>query len=326
MKRRAFVTLLGGAAAWPLVARAQQPAMPVVGCLGSGSAEPFANRVRALHEALRKVGYVEGQNVAFEYRWADGQYDRLPALAADLVRRQVAVIASIGGTPAALAAKAATTTIPIVFQLGIDPVAVGLVTSLSRPGANLTGVTSLGAELAPKQLEVLHELIPAATSLALLVNPATPVAATVARSVQVAASTLGMELHVLHASADRDFDAMFTTLARLGAGGLVISTDSFFNSRGEQLGILSAHHRVPAIAQYREFVAAGGLACYGGSITDLWRLAGAYVGRVLKGERPADLPVQQSTIAELIINLKAARALGMSVPLTLLGRADEVIE
>jgi putative ABC transport system substrate-binding protein len=325
MRRRAFITLLGGAAAaWPLAAGAQQ--LPVVGCLGSGSAEPFANRVRALHEALGKVGYVEGQNVAIEYRWADGQYDRLPALAADLVRRQVAVIATIGGTPAALAAKAATTTIPIVFQLGIDPVAVGLVTSLSRPGGNLTGVTSLGAELAPKQLEVLHELIPAATSLALLVNPATPVAATVARSVQAAASTLGLELHVLHASADRDFDAMFTTLARLGAGGLVISTDSFFNSRGEQLGILSAHHRVPAIAQYREFVAAGGLACYGGSVTDLWRLAGAYVGRILKGERPADLPVQQSTKAELIINLKTAKAIGVTVPTALLVRADEVIE
>jgi putative tryptophan/tyrosine transport system substrate-binding protein len=324
VKRRGFITLLGGAAVWPVVAGAQQ--LPVVGCLGSGSAEPFANRVRALHEALGKVGYVEGQNVAIEYRWADGQYDRLPALAADLVRRQVAVIATMGGTPAALAAKAATTTIPIVFQLGIDPVAVGLVTSLSRPGGNLTGVTSLGAELAPKQLEVLHELIPAATSLALLVNPATPVAATVARSVQAAASTLGLELHILHASADRDFDAMFTTLARLGAGGLVISTDSFFNSRGEQLGILSAHHRVPAIAQYREFVAAGGLACYGGSVTDLWRLAGAYVGRILKGERPADLPVQQSTKAELIINLKTAKAIGVTVPTALLVRADEVIE
>jgi putative tryptophan/tyrosine transport system substrate-binding protein len=327
MRRRDFITgIAGSAAAWPLAARAQQAAMPVIGFLNSTSPEAFSHLVVAFRQGLGEIGYVEGQNVAIEYRWADGQYDRLPALAADLVRRQVAVIASIGGTPAALAAKAATTTIPIVFQLGIDPVAVGLVTSLSRPGGNLTGVTSLGAELAPKQLEVLHELIPAATSLALLVNPATPVAATVARSVQAAASTLGLELHVLHASADRDFDAMFTTLARLGAGGLVISTDSFFNSRGEQLGILSAHHRVPAIAQYREFVAAGGLACYGGSATDLWRLAGAYVGRILKGERPADLPVQQSTKAELIINLKTAKAIGVTVPTALLVRADEVTE
>jgi putative ABC transport system substrate-binding protein len=326
LKRREFITLLGGAAAsWPITVRAQQPAMSVIGVLSNGSAEPFANRVRGLREGLSEAGYIEGRNLAIEFRWADGQYDRLPALAADLVRRQVAVIATIGGAPVTSAAKAATSTIPIVFQLGVDPIAAGLVTSLARPGGNLTGVTSLGVELVPKQLEVLHELIPTATSVAVLVNPTNPFAETA--SWRAAARTLGIELHVLHASAEREFDAVFTSLAQLRAGGLVISTDGFLNSRGNQLGALTARHRVPAIAQYREFVDAGGLACYGGSITDLLRLCGVYVGRILKGEKkPADLPVQQSTKVELIINLKAARALGMAVPLTLLGRADEVIE
>jgi len=325
IERRKFLATLGGAAvAWPVGARAQQP--PVVGVLSTGSAERFANRVRAMREGLREAGYVEGHNLAIEFRWADGQYDQLPVLAADLIRRQVAVIAAIGGFPAALAAKSATATIPIVFQIGIDPVAVGLVTSLSRPGGNLTGVISLGVELVPKLLEVLHELVPTASSLAVLVNPTNPAADTITRNSQATARTLGLDLHVLHASADRDFDAVFTTLARLRASGLVISTDGFLNSRGKQIGALTVRHRVPAIGQYREFVDAGGLACYGRSITDLWRLGGVYVGRILKGEKPADLPVQQSTKAELIINLKSARALGMTVPLTLLGRADEVIE
>jgi putative ABC transport system substrate-binding protein len=329
MRRRDFIMLLGGTAgftvAWPFAASAQK--LPVIGILGTGSAEPFANRVRALHQGLRESDYVEGRNVAVESRWADGQYERLPALADDLTRRQVAVIATIGGVPAARAAKVATTTIPIVFQVGVDPVGAGLVASLSRPGGNLTGVTSLGVELAPKLLEVLHELIPAANSLAVLVNPTNPAsAATVESSSQAAARAVGLDLHVLHASAERDFETVFTTLARLRAGGLVISTDGFLNSRGGQLGALAARHGVPTIAQYREFVDAGGFACYGGSVTELCRLVGVYAGRILKGEKPGDLPVQQSTKAELIINLKAARALGMTVPLMLLGRADEVIE
>jgi putative ABC transport system substrate-binding protein len=331
MKRRELITLLGGAVAGPallrpLAARAQQPAMPIVGVLSSGSAEAFAPRMRAFRAGLQELGYVEGRNVAIELRWADGRYEQLPALAADLIGRQVAVIATIGGSTSALAAKAATTTIPIVFQLGADPVEVGLVASLRRPGGNVTGVTSLGAELAPKQLELLHELIPAATVAAALVNPTTPIAESIARNVQAAARMLGLNVHVLHATTERDLDRAFAALAELRAGGLVITTDPFFNSRSEQLGALSARHGVPAIAQYREFVVAGGLACYGGSATDLARLVGVYTGRVLKGEKPADLPVQQSTRAELIVNLKAARALGLTVPLMLLGRADEVIE
>jgi putative ABC transport system substrate-binding protein len=326
MRRREFIAVLGGAAAWPLAASAQQPTMPVIGLLSSGSAGPFAHRVRAFRQGLREAGYIEGQNVAIDTRWADGRYDRLPELAAELVRRQVAVIATIGGSPAALAAKAATTTIPIVFQLGVDPVEVGLVASLHLPGGNLTGVTSLGAELAPKQLELLHELVPAAPAFTLLVNPTTPIAETLSRNVQAAARTLGVQLHVLHASAERDIATVFATLAQLRAGGLVISTDAFFNSRAEHLGALSVRHAVPATAQYREFVEAGGLATYGGSVADLCRQVGVYAGKILTGEKPANLPVQQSTKAELIINLKTARAIGLTVPLPLLARADEVIE
>jgi ABC-type uncharacterized transport system substrate-binding protein len=325
-KRREVITLLGGAAAsWPLVARAQRPA-PMVGVLSSGSAEAFAPRVRAFRQGLQEAGYSEGRNVAIELRWADGRYERLPALAADLVGRPVAVIATIGGTPAALAAKAATTTIPIVFQLGADPIEVGLVASLSRPGGNVTGVTSLGAELVPKQLELLRELVPSAAAAALLVNPTAPIAESVARSAQAAAHTLALQVHVLHASTEPDLERAFAAVAELRAGGLVISTDGFFNSRSEQLGALSTRHAIPAISQYREFVNAGGLACYGGSVTEVCRLVGVYTGRILKGERPADLPVQQSTKAELVINLKTARGFGMSVPLSLLARADEVVE
>jgi len=300
--------------------------MPVVGFLGSTSPELYAHIVRAFRQGLSETGYVEGRDVAIEFRWADSQYDRLPAMAAELVRRQVAVLVA-GAFPAALAAKTATTTIPIVFSIGVDPVAFGLVTSLNRPGGNITGVTNLNLDLGPKQLEVLHELVPTATVLAALVNPTNPNAETHARDLQTAAGTLGVQLHVLHASAERDFDTVFAAaMVELRASGLVIGSDAFLLSRGAQLGALSVRHAVPAINQFREFAASGGLLSYGSSITDAYRRVGVYTGRILKGEKPADLPVQQSSKVELIINLKTAKALGLIVPLALLGRADEVIE
>jgi putative tryptophan/tyrosine transport system substrate-binding protein len=324
MKRRAFISLLGGTAAWPLAARAQQPALPVVGFLNSASAAGFAARVAAFRQGLSEAGYVEGRNVAIEYRWADGHYDRLPGLAADLVRRQVAVIFANGA--AAFTAKAATTSIPVVFVIAGDPIEFGLVASLNRPGSNVTGVTNLNVEVGPKRLELLHELHPSAAVVALLVNPGSPYGETLSGAVQAAAGTLGLNLHVLHAGNEREIDAAFAKLVELQVRALVIGTDAFFNSRIEQLAALAVRHAVPTIYQYREFAAAGGLMSYGGSFTDDWRLAGVYTGRILKGDKPATLPVQQSMKAELIINLKAAKALGLTFPLSLLGRADEVIE
>jgi putative ABC transport system substrate-binding protein len=326
MKRREFIRLLGGAtAAWPLAARAQRPAMPVIGYLSPRVEGADLHLVAAFRQGLKVSGYVEGQSVAIEYRFAGGQYDRLPSMAADLVRRQVAVIAAIGG-PSAPAAKAATTTIPIVFLMATDPVEMGLVASLNRPGGNITGVVSLNVEMAPKRLELLREMVPAATTMALLVNPTNHTAVALSRDVQAAARVLGIKLHVLHASTEADFDRAFAALAQQRAGALIIGTDVFFNSRGQQLGALALRHRVPAIYQYRDFVTAGGLASYGANLPELFRQVGAYAGRILKGDKPAELPVQQTTKAELIINLDTAKALGVTVPLVLLGRADEVIE
>jgi ABC-type uncharacterized transport system substrate-binding protein len=321
--RRAFIGMLGGAAAWPVTARAQQPAMPVIGFLNGASPGPYAQFAAAFRQGLSDTGYVEGRNVAIEYHWAEGQYERLGAMAADLIGRQVAVI--VCNTAAAHAAKALTTTIPIVFSTGGDPIRFGLVTSLSRPGGNVTGVANLNVELGPKQLEILHELVPSATVIALLVNPINPNSAQLSRNLQTAAHDLRLTLHVLNASTDRDFDTVFAALGQLRAGGLVIGPDALYNSRNEQLAALAVRHAVPTIS-YNDFAAAGGLMSYGGSITDAYHRVGVYTGRILHGEKPADLPVQQSTKVELVINLKTANALGLEVPAPLLARADEVIE
>jgi len=328
VKRREFITLLGAAAAaaLPLAARAQQAAVPVVGLLTSRAPGDTPQLLAAFRQGLKDSGFVEGQNVAIEYRFAGNQNERLPALAADLVHRQVAVIAATT-TPAALAAKAATATIPIVFELGADPVQLGLVPNLNRPGANVTGVTQLNTEVAPKRLELLHELIPTTSLMALLLDPTDPTNAdTQSTSVLSAAQRLGLKVHVLNASSERDFDRVFASVMQLRAGGLVIGAHGFFTARSEQLGALAARHAVPAAYENREFVAAGGLVSYGGGISDAYRLAGVYAARILKGEKPAELPVQQSTKVEMFLNLKAAKALGITVPLPLLGRADEVIE
>ena len=326
MKRREFITLLGGAATWPLAARAQQPAMPVIGFLRNTAATGSKPIVTAFFQGLKEAGFVDGQSVAIEYRWADNQNDRLPALAADLIRRQVAVIVA-AGIPAALAAKAATTTIPIAFEIGADPIEAGLVASLNRPGGNLTGVTTVNVELAPKRLELVHEVVPTTRSIALLVNPASPFnAERLSTDTQIAARTLGLQLYVLHASTESDFDTVFASLVQMRAGALVINNDAFFLSRIEQLAVLTVRHSVPTISAYREFTAAGGLMSYGGSLTDAYRLTGVYAGRILKGDKPADLPIQQATKVELYINQKTAKALGLTVPQALLSRADDVIE
>ena len=327
MRRREFITLLGGAATLPLAARAQQPAQPVIGFVHPGSAQSFARPLSAFLNGLGETGYVEGRNVAIEYRWAGDRIDQLPVMVDDLVRRQVSVLAVLGSTPAALAAKAASTTVPIVFTIAGDPVQVGLVASLNRPGGNLTGVVTLNVEIAPKRLELLHELFPTATSFALLVNPANPaLAEPVSEHVQAAARMLGVKLHVLYVSSEPELDAALGTAARLQVAGLMIGPDAFFNSRIEQLAALTSRHALPAVYQWREFTAAGGLLSYGSSITDVYRQVGVYTGRILKGEKPADLPVEQTTKVELFVNLKAANAFGITVPTALLVRADEVIE
>jgi len=325
MKRRDFIALLGSAAALPVVARAQQPARPVVGFLNVASPEGYEHHVIAFRDGLKERGYVEGENLTIEFRWAEGHYDRLPGMAADLVRRDVSVI--VANTPANLAAKAATSRIPIVFTTASDPVKIGLVPNLSRPGGNVTGITQLNVEVGPKRLELAHELMPGATSIAFLINPNDASrAATLTQDAQAAAVPLGLKLHVLRAATDAEIDAAFAGFAQLKAGVLVIGADALFNSKSQLLGELSLRYAVPGIYQYSEFADAGGLLSYGGSIKESYRWAGIYTGRILKGERPGDLPVQQSTTVELIVNLKTAKALGISVPMSLLGRADKVIE
>jgi putative tryptophan/tyrosine transport system substrate-binding protein len=329
MRRRDFNKVVAGLAiTWPLAAHAQQPATPVVGVLSAEWPNAVtADRLRAFHEGLNDTGYVEGRNVMIEYRWAEGRNDRLPALAAELVRLPVNVIVIFGSTPAAIAAKAASTTVPIVFYVGTDPVSIGLVPSLSRPGANVTGVVNFNAQLAAKRLELLHELVPTATIIAALVNPTSPaLAEPETRDLQAAARTLGLTLHVLHASSEQEIDTAFTTLVQLRVGALVIGADPFFNSRSEQLAVLTLRYAIPAIYQFREFVLSGGLASLGATVADTYRPLGVFTGRILKGEKPADLPVQQATKVELLLNLKTAKALGITVPLPLSGRADEIIE
>jgi putative ABC transport system substrate-binding protein len=316
----------GAAAGWPLAAHAQQPGMPVIGFLGSDSPDLYADRLRALRQGLTEIGYAEGRSLAIEYRWAEGHNDRLAALAADLVRRRMSVIVS-STTPSVLALKAATTTIPIVFFVAGDPVALGLVASLNRPGGNLTGTTTLTLEVGSKWVQLLYEMVPKADSFALLINPTSPNLAEVqSKDLQAAARALGLRMHVLQASTDRDLDAVVATSEQLRASGLIISSDSFFFTRSERIAALALRHTVPTIFGFREFATAGGLMSYGGSIADSHRWVGIYIGRILKGEKPAELPVLQATKLELVINLKTAKALGITVPLPLLARADEVIE
>jgi putative ABC transport system substrate-binding protein len=328
MRRRQFLSGIAGfaSAAWPLALWAQQPKTPVIGFLSSASPDQDAGRLRGFRLGLSETGSVEGRNVTIEYRWAEERNDRLPAMAADLIQRQVAVIVQAGQVAGALAAKAATNTIPIVFLTGGDPVSLGLVASLNRPGSNLTGVVSLANELEPKKLELMHGLIPSAKNVGALINPTNPFAQSQIRTLEAAARALGRTVQILNASSERDLDTAFSNLTEQRAGGLVIANDGLFNSKPERLAALALRHAVPTIFHFRAFTAAGGLMSYGGDLVELYRLSGAYTGRILKGEKPADLPVQQSAKVELVINLKTAKALGMTVPISLLGRADEVIE
>jgi putative tryptophan/tyrosine transport system substrate-binding protein len=327
MRRREFIKLIGGAsAAWPLAAGAQQAAVPVVGFLGSGSSAGFAPNVTAVRQGLDQAGYVEGRKVAIEYRWAEGQYDRLPALAADLVRRQVSAIVAPVSTPAALAAKAATVSIPIVFSIGGDPVELGLVASLNRPGGNVTGVTWRSTELIAKGLELIVELAPASAPIAAIVNPGNPNSEVQSRDLHSAGRALGRKVRVLNAGTERDIDSAFATLAHEGAGALLVGPDGFFYNRRDQIVALASRYVVPTLYSWPEYVRAGGLMSYGSSVSDANRLVGVYAGQILKGVKPADLPVVQSTKVELVINMKTVKALGLTLPPTLLARADEVIE
>jgi putative tryptophan/tyrosine transport system substrate-binding protein len=326
MRRRDFITLLGGAAAWPFAVSAQQPAVPVIGFLHPSSPEAAANRLPAFRQGLREAGFVESENVAIEYGWADGHMSRLPTLAADLVRRRAAVIVSPGGTAGALAAKAATTTIPIVFLVGEDPAALGLVASLARPGSNMTGVNFFTVEVAAKRLELLHDLVPALTRVAVLVDPNAGNAEATARAVETAAHSMGVQIRVLNTSTNHEIDAAFASFVRERPDALFVGSGPFFIDRRVQLALLAAHHSVPAIYQDRLNAEAGGLMSYGASLTDAYRQVGAYTGRILKGTKPGDLPVVQATKIELVINVQAARVLGLALSPTLLARADEVIE
>ena len=326
MRRRHFIAAGSAAAACVVPARAQQPDMPVIGYLGSETPERYASRLSAFRKGLAETGYVEGRNVAIEFRWAEGQYRKLPALAGDLAGRKVAVIIAPGGAEVALAAKSATTTIPVVFEMGGDPIALGVVGSLSRPGGNLTGVSSLSVEVSRKRLEFMHELLPAARAFAVAVNPTSPTSQSQLRNLHAAAESLGLQLHVLNGSTEQEFEPVFTAVRQLRAGGLVFTSDPYFAYRSQQLAALAILHAVPAVTQSRDFPVAGGLMSYGGDFAQSHHQAGIYAGRILKGEKPSDLPVQQVTRVELFINLKAAGTLGLTVPPSLLSSADTVIE
>jgi putative ABC transport system substrate-binding protein len=324
MRRREFITLLGAAAAWPLAARAQQK--PTIGFLNSGSANAYPDRIIAFHQGLRQLGYVEGENVAVDYRWALGEYERLPALAAELVERRVSVLIATGGEPAALAAKSATSTIPIVFAIGGDPIKLGLVASYNRPGGNATGANILAAEMDGKRLGLLHELIPNAARVGLLLNPNFPAYPTQLNELQRAATIIGLQVEVLRANTDGEIDAAFEIAFRKRVGALILAASPFFDTRRDKLVALATGHALPTVYHFREFAVAGGLMSYGVSIPHIYRQVGVYAGRILSGESPANLPVQQPTTFELVVNLKTAKTLGIEVPPTLLARADEVIE